>query len=64
MRMLLRYPGDCPMSARNIYRALLAETPPERRLYLAFPRRVGEALFAERFGQFIIDRLQIAAADF
>jgi hypothetical protein len=43
----------------DVYRAVLAEADPERRLYLAVPRRVHESLFAERFGQFIVTRLRL-----
>jgi hypothetical protein len=43
----------------EIYRALLAETDPERALYLAVPRRVQEGLLGERFGQLIVTRLQL-----
>jgi hypothetical protein len=43
----------------EIYRALLAETEPERRLFLAVPRRVYESLLSERFGQLIVTRLQL-----
>ena len=43
----------------DIYRALLAETEPERGLYLAVPRRVHEGLLSERFGQLVVARLQL-----
>jgi hypothetical protein len=43
----------------DIYRAILAETEPERRLYLAVPRRVFEGVLSERFGQLVINRLQL-----
>src|SRR5207248_3959254 len=43
----------------EIYRAILAETEPERRLYLAVPRRVHEGLLSERFGQLIVARLSL-----
>jgi hypothetical protein len=43
----------------DIYRALLAETEPERVLYLAVPRRVYEGLLTERFGQLVVTRLQL-----
>jgi hypothetical protein len=43
----------------EIYRAILAETEPDRRLYLAVPRRVYEGLLSERFGQLIVERLQL-----
>jgi XisH protein len=41
----------------EVYRAVLAETEPERLLYLAAPRRVYEGLLSERFGQLVVDRL-------
>jgi hypothetical protein len=43
----------------EIYRAVLAETEPERLLYLAVPRRVYEGLLSERFGQLILTRLSL-----
>lgn len=43
----------------DIYRAILAETDPDRLLYLAVPRRVYEGLLTEAFGQLIIQRLQL-----
>ncbi|MBW3597215.1 MAG: XisH family protein [Planctomycetes bacterium] len=43
----------------SVYRAILAETEPDRQLYLAAPFRVYEGLLSERFGQFLIDRLQL-----
>ncbi len=43
----------------DIYRAILAETEPERHLYLAVPYPVFEGLLSERFGQFIVTRLQL-----
>jgi hypothetical protein len=43
----------------DIYRAVLAETEPERTPYLAVPRRVYEGLLTERFGQFVVTRLQL-----
>lgn len=46
--------GQC-----EIYRTVLAETEPERLLYLAVPFRVFETLFAEPFGQLIVTRLQL-----
>jgi hypothetical protein len=32
---------------------------PERKIYLAVPRRVQESVLSERFGQFVIDRLSL-----
>jgi hypothetical protein len=43
----------------EIYRAILAETEPDRLLYLAVTRRIYETLLAERFGQFIVTRLHL-----
>jgi hypothetical protein len=43
----------------DIYRSILAETEPERVLYLAVPRRVYEGLLSERFGQLIVTRLHL-----
>jgi hypothetical protein len=43
----------------DIYRAVLAEMEPERVPYLVVPRRVHDGLLAERFGQFIVIRLQL-----
>src|SRR6185369_5549890 len=38
----------------DIYRAVLAESEPERQLYLAVPHHVHESLLSEKFGQLII----------
>ncbi len=43
----------------EIYRAILAETEPDRVPYLAVPRHVDEGLLSERFGQLIVARLQL-----
>jgi hypothetical protein len=43
----------------GVYRAILGETDPDRRLYLAVPRRVFESLLSERFGQVVVARLQL-----
>jgi hypothetical protein len=43
----------------SIYRAVLAESEPERLLYLAVPRRVHEGLLSEQFGQLVVSRLQL-----
>lgn len=43
----------------EVYRAVLAETEPERSLYLAVPRAVHATLLAEPFGQLIVTRLQL-----
>ena len=43
----------------EIYRAILAETEPDRQLYLAVPRRVHEGLLSERFGQLIVEQVQL-----
>ena len=43
----------------QVYHSVLAEIEPGRVLYLAVPQRVYESLFAERFGQLILQRLQL-----
>jgi hypothetical protein len=43
----------------QIYRTILEEADPERRLYLALPTRVNEGLFSERFGQLIVQKQQL-----
>jgi hypothetical protein len=43
----------------DVYRAVLTETDPGRVPYLAVPRRVHEGLLSERFGQLIVDRVQL-----
>jgi hypothetical protein len=43
----------------DVYRVVLAETEPDRLLYLAVPRRVYDGVLSERFGQFIVSRLQV-----
>jgi hypothetical protein len=43
----------------DIYRAILAETDPDRILYLAVPSRVDEGILSERFGQVIVSRLNL-----
>ncbi len=43
----------------EIYRTVLLELESERLLYLAIPQRVYESLFSERFGQLILNRIQI-----
>jgi hypothetical protein len=43
----------------EIYRALLEESDPGRVLYMAVPGRVYEGLLAERFGQFVVERLSL-----
>ena len=42
-----------------VYRALLAEVDPGRKLYMAVPRRVHDQLLVELFGQTIIQRLAV-----
>jgi hypothetical protein len=42
-----------------IYRILLAESEPERQLFLAVPRGAYETILAELFGQLIVERLQL-----
>jgi hypothetical protein len=43
----------------EIYRAVLAETEPDRMLWIAVPSRIYESLLSERFGQLIIARLNL-----
>lgn len=43
----------------DVYRSILAETEPERELYLAVPQRVYESVFTEKLGQLILNRLQL-----
>lgn len=43
----------------DVYQAVLSEIEPDRLLYLAVPQRVYEGLFAERFGQLILNRLEL-----
>ena len=43
----------------DIYRAVLAESDPDRPLYMAVPGRVYDGLLTETFGQFIMARLQL-----
>ena len=43
----------------GVYRAVLAESEPERQLYLAVPYHVHDGLLAEKFGQLVISRLQL-----
>lgn len=43
----------------EVYRAVLAETEPERVPYLALPRHVREGLLSERFGQVVVARLRL-----
>jgi hypothetical protein len=43
----------------EVYRTLLAENDPGRLLYLAVSSATFEGIFAERFGQLMIARLQL-----
>ena len=43
----------------EVYRAVLAETDPDRLLFLATPVQVYESLLSEKFGQLIIARLEL-----
>lgn len=40
----------------NNYRDVLQETDPDRRLFLAVTEEIYDKLFAEKYGQFVIDR--------
>ena len=42
-----------------IYRTLLAQTEPDRKLFLAVPSRVHEGILLERFGQAVIAGVQL-----
>ena len=48
----------------EVYRAVLAETEPDRSLYLAVPRRVHEGLLSERLGQVVIAHLKLGVLVF
>jgi hypothetical protein len=43
----------------SVYEAILKNTEPHRKLFLAVPRRVYEGLLLESFGQLIIDELKV-----
>lgn len=43
----------------EVYRAILEENEPSRRLYLAVPHRIHESLLSQPFGQFITSRLRL-----
>ncbi len=43
----------------NNYRDILAETEPDRLLYLAVAAEVYDSLFAEKYGQFVIKRQRL-----
>ncbi|MBW4440126.1 MAG: XisH family protein [Plectolyngbya sp. WJT66-NPBG17] len=43
----------------GLYRILIEETQPDRVLFLAAPLRAYEGILTEKFGQFVIDKLQI-----
>jgi XisH protein len=43
----------------EIYRAVLAETEPDRVLHMAVPRRIYETLLAEAFGRMVVARLKL-----
>ncbi|BAY78638.1 fdxN element excision controlling factor protein [Nostoc linckia NIES-25] len=43
----------------GVYQSILTEIAPERKLYLAVPKRSYETIFSEKLGQLIIKRLQI-----
>lgn len=43
----------------EIYRTVLAQSEPDRLLYLAVPRHVFETLLTEQFGQLIVSQLHL-----
>ena len=43
----------------EMYRTVLAETDPDRPLYLALPQRVREGLLAEQLGTLLVTRLDL-----
>jgi XisH protein len=43
----------------EVYRIVLAQSEPDRLLYLAVPRHVFETVLAERFGQLIVSQLRL-----
>lgn len=43
----------------EIYRTVLAQSEPDRLLYLAVPRHTFETVLSERFGQLIISQLRL-----
>ena len=43
----------------KVYSAVLAQTEPDRRLYLAVPGEVYESLLSEKFGQLIVTELEL-----
>lgn len=43
----------------EIYRAVLEQAEPDREVFLAVPLRIHEGIFAERFGQFVVDRFKL-----
>lgn len=43
----------------QVYRSVLGEIAPERQLYLAVPQRIHEGIFAERFGQLLLQSLHL-----
>ena len=40
-----------------VYRSVMEESEPGRKLYLAVPRRVWEGILAERLGRLVVERL-------
>ncbi|MBD2439401.1 XisH family protein [Nostoc sp. FACHB-110] len=43
----------------EVYRTVLQELEPTRKLYLAVPKRAYEGIFSERFGQLVINNIKI-----
>jgi hypothetical protein len=48
----------------DVYRAVLEELEPDRRLYLAVTTQVHENLLSSRFGEFIVSRLRLSVLVF
>jgi hypothetical protein len=47
-----------------IYRAVLAAIEPDRRLFLAVPRRIHEGVLSERLGQLVLQTQQLSLVVF
>jgi hypothetical protein len=47
------------LGAYVMYRVVLEETDPDRRLFLAVPMRAWEGIFAERLGQLMLEKMKL-----